>query len=132
MDATVCCDDWNHSSTSSRVDLWTDNNVTWMDAFQFGKQDDTTWNLVGQAFELDIQLSPYDVVPLLSMTTANGRIVIADETLRVIHFNVSPEDIQAALRPGEYVYDLVMVNGGVRIQLMHGTLEIVQGVTYPP
>jgi hypothetical protein len=132
MDVNACCDEWNHSSTSSKVDLWTDNNVTWIDAFQFGKEGDTTWSFHDKAFELDIQLSPYDTVPLMSLTTANGRIVVDSETMRVLHFDVPAADIQAALRPGEYVYDLVMVDGSTRIQLMHGTLEVVQGVTYPP
>ena len=104
------CDSWDaHSVTSARVDLRIDNNGTWSDAFQFGEQDDTTWTLEGQSFELDVQRNPYDAVPLLSLSTDNGRIIVDDIVQRVIHFNVAPADIQAALRPGTYVYDLVMV-----------------------
>ena len=134
MDANAYCDDdWkNHSVTSARVDLWIDNNGTWMDAFQFGEPADTTWTLDGQEFELDVQLNPY-TAPLLSLSVVNGRIFVDDVAQRVIHFNVAPDDIQASLRPGLYVYDLVMVNGsGVRVPLMHGTLQVQQGVTYPP
>ena len=132
MDAR--CDDWTaHSVTSARVDLRIDNNGTWMDAFQFGEPDDTTWTLDGQTFELDVQLNPYDTVPLLSLTTGNGRILVDDLVQRVIHFNVDPEDLQSSLRPGKYVYDLVMVDGSnVRVPLMHGYLFVTQGVTYPP
>jgi hypothetical protein len=129
-------DDWEHHSvTSARVDLRIDNNATWMDAFQFGEPDDITWTLVGQTFELDVQRNPYDTVPLLSLTTGNGRILTDSTTQRVIHFNVSPTDIQTNLPPGNYVYDLVMVDGSsppVRVPLMHGQLFVVQGVTYPP
>jgi hypothetical protein len=133
MDANARCDDWNHSVTSARVDLCIDNNGTWMDAFQFGEPADTTWTLDDQAFELDVQRSPYDEVPLLSLSTVDGRIVIDDLIQRVIHLNVAPDIIQAFLRPGEYVYDLVMVDSaGVRVPLMHGVLEVSQGVTYPP
>lgn len=122
-----------HSVTSARVDLRIDNNGTWMDAFQFGEPDDTTWTLDGQSFELDVQRTPYDAVPLLSLSTTDGRIVVDDLIQRVIHFNVDPDDIQSALRPGEYVYDLVMVDGSdVRVPLMHGKLFVQQGVTYPP
>jgi hypothetical protein len=131
MDA---CSTWTaHSVTSARVDLRIDNNGTWMDAFQFGEPDDTTWTLTGQTFELDVQLNPYDTVPLLSLTTANGRIFVDDVVQRVIHFKVDPADIQASLNPGAYVYDLVMVDGSnVRVPLMHGSLLVQQGVTYPP
>ena len=131
MDA---CESWeNHSVTSARVDLRIDDNATWMDAFQFGEPDDTTWTLQDQSFELDVQLSPYDTVPLLSLSTDGGRIIVDDIVQRVIHFNVSPDDIQAALRPGTYIYDLVMVsNTNVRVPLMHGSLFVNRGITFPP
>ena len=82
---------------------------------------------------MDVQLNRYDAVPLLSLTTDNGRIIIDDSVQRVIHFNVAPEDIQAGLKPGAYVYDLVMVDASdTRVPLMHGALFVGQGVTYPP
>lgn len=126
------------SQTSALQNLQISNNSTWQDAFQFGRPEDDTWTLVGQAFELDVQRNPYDVLPLLSLSTANGRIVVADTVQRVIYMNVDPLDIQEALSPGTYVYDLVMVDGdnpappARRVSLMHGTLQVGQGVTYPP
>src|SRR5690348_9911887 len=111
------CDDV-HSSTSARVDISIDNNGTWSDAFQFGDLDDTTWTLTGCAFELDVKLNSYDTAPLLHLTTGNGRIIIDDEIQRVIHFQVDPADIQAALTPGSYPYDLVMIDAqSVRVPL---------------
>jgi hypothetical protein len=134
MDAK--CEDWTaHSVTSARVDLRIDDNSTWMDAFQFGFPDDTTWTLNGQSFELDVQLTPYDVVPLLHLDTAGGRIIIDDPVQRVIHFNVAPTILQASLNPGTYVYDLVMFDGStppVRVALMHGYLTVTRGITFPP
>jgi hypothetical protein len=133
MDA---CSTWTaHSVTSARVDLRIDDNSTWMDAFQFGEPDDTTWTLTGQSFELDVQLNLYDTVPLLHLDTAGGRIIVDDPVQRVIHLNVNPTDIQASLNPGTYVYDLVMVNGStppVRVALMHGYLTVSRGITFPP
>jgi len=131
MDAQ--CDDWpGHSVTAANVDLRIANNGTWMDAFQFGYPNDTTWNLVGQSFKLDVQLNPFDVIPLLTLSTADGRIIVDDVNQRVIHFNVTPSDIQTNLSPGTYVYDLVMFDSSNNIvPLMFGTLEVVQGVTYP-
>jgi hypothetical protein len=126
--------DWTkHSITSARVDLQIDNNGTWMDAFQFGEPDDLTWTLTGQAFELDVQRNPYDLVPKLSCSTVNSKIIVDDEIQRVIHMNVEPDEIQTNLTPGTYVYDLVMVDGSNRrVPLMHGSLEVTQGITYPP
>ena len=102
---------FGHSVTSAQVDMRIGNNGTWEDAFQFGDPDDTTWTLDNQGFELDVQRNPYDAEPLLSLSTANGRIIVDDTVQRVIHFNVDAADIQASLHPGTYVYDLVMVDG---------------------
>jgi hypothetical protein len=134
MNIACVCNTWErHSVTAAHVDLCIDNNSTWMDAFQFGKPDDLTWTLDGQTFELDVQLTPYDAVPLLHLDTANGRIFVDDKVQRVIHFLVDADNIQQVLPPGIYVYDLVMIDGlGVRVALMYGTLEVKQGVTYPP
>jgi hypothetical protein len=122
-----------YSQTSATENLVVNNNSTWRDAYQFGSPDDLTWNLVGCTFEMDVQRNSYDAVPLLSMTTVNGRIVVADPIQRVIYFNVSPDDIQASLKPGTYVYDLAMIEPtNVRTLLMHGLVTVVQGVTYPP
>lgn len=129
-----CCpsDGCDHSVTSAHVDLRIDNNGTWQDAFQFGTPTDTSWTLSGQSFELDVQRSAYDLVPLLHMDSAGGQIIVDDVVQRVIHFNVSPANIQASLTPGQYIYDLVMVNmSNVRVPLMHGVLIVAQGVTYP-
>src|SRR5262245_43394581 len=130
--AAVCTTKYSHSVTSAPVDLAVDNNGSWSDAFQFGDPDDTTWTLSGCTFELDVQRNAYDAVPLLSLSTGNGRIVTADVTKRVIYFDVDAADLQAALTPGVYVYDLVMIDAyGVRTPFMHGYLEVAQGVTYP-
>jgi hypothetical protein len=136
MNVSTRYSNWTtHGATSARVELVIDNNGTWSDAFMFGEEGDTTWSLTGQGFELDVQRNPYDTVPLLSLSVVNGRIIIDDVVQRVIHFNVPAADIQAALQPGVYVYDLVMVSissPSIRVPLMHGSLTVVQGVTYPP
>jgi hypothetical protein len=126
------------SVTSAEVHLRIANNATWQDAFQFGDPDDLTWTLESQMFELDVQRNPYDAVPLLSLSSSENEIVIADVFQRVIYMNVDATAIQGSLSPGVYVYDLVMIAGdnpappAVRVPLMHGTLQVVQGVTYPP
>lgn len=121
-----------HSVTSAHVDLAIDNNATWQDAFQFGQPGDFSWTLNGQSFELEVQRNRYDAAPLLTLSSTNGRIIVDDAIQRVIHFNVSPENIRASLTPGIYVYDLLMGDGSspsIRTSLMHGRLGIGQGVT---
>src|SRR6516165_3425081 len=120
-----------HSATSARVDLEIDNNGTWQDAFQFGQPGDFTWTLAGHTFSMDVQINRYDAVPLLTLTTVNGRIITDDPVQRVIHFNVAASDIQTSLKPGKYVYDLVMLDGStppIRVPLMHGNVQVNQGV----
>ena len=134
MDQALVCSD-THSQTSAEVNLAVDNNGTWSDAFQFGDPDDLSWTLNGQTFELDVQRNRYDTVPMLSLSTGNGMIQTDSTIQRVIHFDVPASILQAALQPGVYLYDLVMVDGSsppTRVPLMHGTVTITQGVTYPP
>ena len=122
-----------YNSTAAPTDLRIANNATWQDAFQFGTPGDTTWSFDNQKFELDVQLNRYDTVPKLSLSTDNGRIITDDSVQRVLHFDVSPDDIQSALSPGVYCYDLVMVDSSSddRTLLMSGRLFVGQGVTYP-
>jgi hypothetical protein len=121
---------YGHSATSAHVDLSIDNNTTWSDAFQFDDPDDTTWTLDGCSFTLDVQVTYYDLEPKLSLSSAAGTILIADPIKRVIYFSVPAAAVQAGVLPGTYVYDLIMTDAlGVRTALMHGQLEVSQGVT---
>lgn len=129
-DCDVC--QGRHSVTSAHVDLAFDNNATWQDAFQFGVTGDTSWNLANQSFSMAVQLTHYDPAPLLLLQSAVGTIIIDDTVQRVIHLNVSDTVVQAALTPGEYVYDLVMYDNSspsIRTPLMHGQICLAKGVT---
>lgn len=133
MDMRVRCEcGYGHSVTSAHVDLAIDNNATWQDAFQFGTPEDTTWTLTGQTFKMNVQLTYYDAAPLLTLSSAAGTIIVDDPIQRVIHFNVPDTQIEPALNPGQYVYDLVMTDSstpGIRTGLMHGSVCVSQGVT---
>lgn len=116
----------------ARVNLAVQDNGTWQDAFQFGDEDDTTWSFTGKSFHMDVKASSDDVDPLFSLTTSNGQIVVDDVTLRVLHLNVTETALRAALPPGEYVYDLVMIdtsNPPIRVPLMRGHVKVRHGVT---
>lgn len=129
-DCDVCQD--KHSVTSAHVDLAFDNNATWQDAFQFGVPGDTSWNLVNQSFSMAVQLTHYDSAPLLLLQSVAGTIIIDDTVQRVIHLNVPDTVVQAALAPGQYVYDLVMYDNStpsIRTPLMHGDVCVAKGIT---
>lgn len=120
------------SVTSALVDMVIQQNATWEDAFQFGVTGDTSWTFTGQSFILEVKADRDDAVALLTLSTANGRIVVDSVSLRVLHFLVADAVIQAALKPATYVYDMIMFDGSVpsvRVPLMHGSVTVCQGVT---
>lgn len=121
------------AQTAACVDIYASNNVTLQDAFQFDDATDTSWSFTGMTFEMEIKASREDTVALLTLTSGASEIVVDDEALRILHLNVDPASLQAALPCGEYVYDLVMIDPAptpdVLTQLMYGRLFLKQGVT---
>lgn len=117
--------------TASRVDLTFLDSGDFEDAFQFGTEGDTSWSFTNKTFHMDIKGSTDDTTPLLSLTSGNSRIAVVDAATRVLHFHVSQADWEAALVPGCYVYDLVMIDGdtSVRTPLMYGAIEGRRGAT---
>lgn len=141
---------WSGASTAARVDFVVSDNATWLDPVQFdppldsdaddpstqgdSDADDTlpTWGFQGQNFRLDIKGSREDSLPLLSITSGVGQIVVDDVVNRILHFNVPESILNAALVPGEYVYDLIMFDNSappVRIALAYGKFTFTHGVT---
>lgn len=118
----------------TRVDIEIDNNVWWDDQFQFGDPTDFTWTLTGVNFYLNVQRSPSDTVPVLALTSLAGQMVVEDTNARILGMVVSDTAIRAALAPGKYVYDLIMVNisTGQTDGLMYGELYVKQGITVGP
>lgn len=120
------------AETVACVDIFTLNTGTLQDAFQFG-QSDETWTLTGMTFEMEVKASREDTTALLELTSGAGEIVVDDVDERIIHLNVSPAALQAALPCGVYVYDLVMIDPtetpNIVTPLMQGKLTVSQGVT---
>lgn len=119
--------------TAARVDMVISNNATWEDAFQFGEADDTSWDFTGQSFFMDVKGTRDAPTALLPLSSDAGTIVVDDVAQRLLHLNVDDSSIQSALPVTEdcdpYVYDLVMVNGNIRVVLMSGCVTVEQGVT---
>ena len=124
----------------TRVDIAIANNVWWDDQFQFGDPNEFTWTLNGLTFYLGIKHTFDDVAPFLTYTSAAGLIVVQDPINRILGMLVPDTTIRngaaglAALPPGKYVYDLIMVanSNGQTDGLMYGELSVDQGVTIGP
>ena len=118
--------------TRATVDIVIENNATWLDAFIFGTAGDTTWSFTGQSFRLDVKGNKDETAALLSLTSGAGTIVVDDVVQRILHLNVPEATLSTALTPGEYVYELMMIDTStppVRVPLMGGKLIVVQGIT---
>jgi hypothetical protein len=118
--------------TAAIVNMATQDNATFQDAFQFGTPGDTTWSFAGMTFEMSVKASRDDLTPLVTFTSAANQIIVDDPVQRVLHFNVPDTDIQAALPVATYVYDFLMLDGSsppIRTPLMQGQLGIKRGVT---
>jgi hypothetical protein len=120
------------AQTAACVDIYQLDNGTLQDAFQFGKAGDTSWSLTGMSFKMEVKQSREDAVPVLTLTSAAGSIIVDDAVQRVLHLNVPDNVLQSNLPPAEYAYDLIMLDGStppIRTPLMQGKLFIKRGVT---
>lgn len=122
--------------SSARVDLVASTNATFGDALQFDPPvagaTGPAWSFSNQNFRLDVKPNLETTLPLLSLTSAAGEIVVDDVTERILHFNVPDTVLAAALIPGTYIYDFIMFDNSVppvRVQLMHGRFVVTDGIT---
>lgn len=122
---------WNveHPPSSARVKIVTAINASFQEAYQFDDPAVTQWDFVGKTFRMDVKGNYEQLLPTVSFTSGAGEIVVDNTALRILHFNVPEATIQAAMPPGRYVFDLVMIDGSVRMQLMHGEFVVTDGVT---
>jgi hypothetical protein len=118
--------------TRATVDIEIQSNATWLDAFQLGTVGDTSWSFVGQNFRCDVKVNRDAASSLITMTTANGQVIIDDPIQRVLHFNVPETALAAAgILPGNYVYELVMYDNStpaIRVPMMGGKLRVKIGI----
>lgn len=122
--------------SSAFIQISTQNNETFQDAFQFDPPvpgvTGPAWSLAGMSFELGIKGNKEQDETLITLTSASGQIVVDDPVNRILHMNVPDTVLNAALVPGVYVYDFVMIDTSVppiRTVLMHGQIKYGLGVT---
>lgn len=83
-------------------------------------------NLTGYELLMHIKLNPTDPSPLLVLSTANGKILIADALNGQIDLFLSLTDTNA-LPVGSLYWD--MVSGAEKTQMFGGRLLVEQGIT---
>lgn len=116
--------------TSAHVDIAVSKNESFNEAFQFDDATVTTWDFTGCSFRMDLKGNFEQVATTISFVSGAGQITVDNVALRILHFNVADNVLQAALVPGRYVYDLIMTDASsVRTQLMHGDFIFAEGVT---
>jgi len=102
----------------------------WIDTIVFGSVNDR-WRLDDYDIWLHVKKEGDDTV-LLDLTTANGRLVIADAPGRRLEVNVGWSLIEA-VEPGPFVFDILFENKTTEVRSRSGphTLAITPGITFP-
>jgi hypothetical protein len=138
-------------SSSAYVDIRTGDNVTWLDAFQFGTwgpcgctgATGPNWQLTG-TFQWDIVANNWNGAspePSLSLSSngGTGTVIVVDDPINlVLNANVPPSVLTGAtatagatgtgLLPGVYKHALRMTQGSNVIELLHGWFHLSHGV----
>lgn len=105
-----------------------DQGATLRDSFIYKDSHSVAIDLTGYSARSQIRTSHSALTPILSISTQNSTIIITPLT-GVITFAV-PATTTAALTPGNYVWDLEIVDGaGVVTRLVGGTCTITPEVT---
>jgi hypothetical protein len=111
---------WGHQ------DLFAANNADWSETLTLGLPGlDIT-----DPTSITMQLRRGDdaVDADLTLTLANGRLVIADAAARKVNVSV-PVAVMATLGPGTCVHDVVVVKAGITTRALEGSVTIARGIT---
>lgn len=102
----------------------------WIDTIEFGSTVDR-WRLDDYDIHLHVK-RPGSGTVLLDLTTANGKLVIADARWRRLEVNVGWAEIEE-LEPGPFEFDILLENKSTAVRSRSGphTLSITRGITFP-
>lgn len=90
-----------------------------------------TWvgvNITGYTIRMQVRSDASSSVKVLDLSTTTGEIVLTTPASGVFTVTVSAT-ATAALTPGNYVYDLEMVNGSTVTRLLEGKCTVSAEVT---
>ena len=110
------------------VNFQTAINEDWREPFSLTGADGAT-DLTGVSMAMDVKASSGAVV--LSLSTANGRLVIEDALAGQFSVRV-PVAVMATVAPGASKHDLVLTFAGGEVRrLWYGEITVLAGVTLP-
>jgi hypothetical protein len=102
------------------------NRVGWLRTFEIDDDDTSeTIDLTGASIVAEVR-DPRTGAIVISATTANGQITIDDTGVFTINAPLSPSG--PLIRAGEYEVGVTATINGVPVQLIIGTLPILDGV----
>ena len=109
-----------------RADFAVRNNADWRQPFHLadGGQD---WDLTGAAITMALKKQKTPGAPELVLTTGDG-IVVLDAAQGLFEIRVL-ESAMAALAPGYYDHDCLIVQGGVTTALLEGVVRVEKGIS---
>ncbi len=106
----------------ARIDFTWWKNVDFKRDVSFQDHNGTAIDLSGSTFAMDIKAAAGAGAALVSVTIDD---TAADEGRLTLSF------ADGLLDAGDYVYDLIRIDGGERSPLVYGAFVILEGVTQP-
>lgn len=112
--------------TPGKLNLVCPQGATFSKRLQLFDSADAAINLAGYTAAMQARQGYAGKTPLFSLSTAvGGGLTIVDN---YIYITISSA-VTAAFKPGEYVYDLEITNGGVTDRLLEGKFTVTPEVT---
>ena len=123
------------SASFNDFEIW--NNADWNQVLTYLDPDSVPINLTGFTGRMDIRTLEPEHTLLVSLETTtgngsgsgggNGHMVLGTSNGTItLHL---PLSITSTLSAGLFEYDLVLVSGTTHDNIIHGTINVIQGVT---
>lgn len=131
------------SSGYTEINYLVATNEDWRDGLEIATgeaEERTPVSLIGSSFIAHIRRADDALNAVMVASTDNGRLVIAEEmgtggdpeSVGVLLWNISDDEVRQHFEPGEYVYDILWFEpGGGVDMIVAGKIEVVRGITRP-
>lgn len=108
------------------------DNAAFSHTFEFMDKSGAPIDQTGSVFRMHVKRKAADSVPVLEMTTENGRIVVLNNTV-TLHFpaglKTTFSEINGQMIDKPYVFDMLRITGGDPLRAMRGTISVEDGAT---
>lgn len=111
------------------MELQLRTNADLRDSYRLMTDGETGFDLDGWALKAQVRRRREAVTVLAEWSTANGRIVVDGSVPGLFGFDVDRREIELALPPGSYLWDLTLQKDDIDLVPVEGTLTVVKGIT---